>query len=89
MGNGKLIDITIVCDLDLQIKSKNVQIIGSLLYFINFTQPNIECDVCRLNKYTHNPNHDHWGILVTLKRYLRVTMSYDIMYSEFLALLEE
>ena len=35
------------------------QIIGSLMHLMNFTRPDIAYVVCRLSRYTQNPNHEH------------------------------
>ena len=48
---------------------------------MNFTRPNIAYVACRLNKYTQNPNHDHWNALVRLMKYLRGNINYVIMFS--------
>ena len=58
------------------------------MHFMNFSRPNIAYVVCRLSKYTQNPNLDHWTSLVRLMRYLRGTMNYGILYSGFFVVLE-
>ena len=63
--------------------SKYAQIIESLLHLINFTRLDIAYVVCRLSRYTHNPNNKHWFSLNRLMKYLRGTMNYAIMYSGF------
>ena len=73
---------------DLVNQSEYAQIIGSLLHLMNFTRPDIAYAMCRLNRYTHSPNHDHWIALVRIMRYLRGTMNYGIMYSGFPTVLE-
>jgi len=45
------------------------QIIESLMYLINFTQPDIAYVACRLSRYTYNPNHKHWVTVVRLMKY--------------------
>ena len=35
------------------------QIIGSLMYLMNFSRLDIAYGVCRLSRYTHNHNNDH------------------------------
>ena len=55
---------------------------------MNFTRLDIAYVVCRLSRYTHNPNHDHWTALVRLMRYLKGTMNYGIVYSGFPTILE-
>ena len=44
--------------------------------------------MCRLNRYIHNPNNNHWSALAKLMKYLRGTMDYDILYSGFLVVFE-
>ena len=58
------------------------------MHLMNFTRPNIAYVVCRLNRYTQNPNHDHWNALVRLMKYLRGTINYGIVFSRFLTILE-
>ena len=55
---------------------------------MNFSRPDIAYEACRLSRYTHDPNNDHWSALARLIKYLRGTMNYDILYSGFLAVLE-
>ncbi|KAG8657733.1 hypothetical protein MANES_03G098716v8, partial [Manihot esculenta] len=69
-------------------QSKYAQIIGSLLYLMNFSRLDIAYTVCRLSRYTHNPNDDHWAALVRLGKYLRGTMNYGILYGRFFVVLE-
>ncbi|XP_075076452.1 secreted RxLR effector protein 161-like [Nicotiana tabacum] len=64
------------------------QIIRSLMHLMNFTRPDIAYAVCRLSKYTHNPNREHWSALDRLMKYLRGTMNYGILYSVFPSTLE-
>ena len=58
------------------------------MHLMNFSRPNIAYAVCRLSRYTHNPNNDHWSALARLMKYLRGTMNYGILYSGFPAVLE-
>ena len=64
------------------------QIIGSLMHLMNFTRPDIAYAVCRLSRYTQNPNHEHWAAIIRLIKYLRGTMNYGILYSGFPTVLE-
>ena len=64
------------------------QIIGSLMHLMNFSRPDIAYAVCRLRRYTHNPNNGHWSALTRLIKYLRGTMNYGILYSGFPVVLE-
>ena len=69
-------------------QSEYAQIIGSLMHLMNFSRPDIAYAVCRLSRYTHNPNQDHWIALIRVMKYLRGTMNYGILYSGFPAVLE-
>ena len=40
-------------------QAEYAQIIGSLMHLINFSRLDIAFVVCRLIRYTHNPNNDH------------------------------
>ncbi|XP_075108911.1 uncharacterized protein LOC142180744 [Nicotiana tabacum] len=73
---------------DLVAQSKYVHSIGSLMHLINFTRPDIAYAVCRLSRYTYNPNKEYWSALARLMKYLRGTMNYGILYSGFLSTLE-
>ena len=35
------------------------QIVGSLMHLMNFSKPDVAYAMCRLSRYTHNPNNDH------------------------------
>ena len=64
-------------------KAEYAHIIGSLMYLMNFSRPDIAYAVCRLRRYAHNPNNDHWSALARLMKYLRGIMNYGILYSGF------
>ena len=40
-------------------QAEYAQIIGSMMHLMKFSRPNIAYAVCRLSRYTHNPNNDH------------------------------
>ncbi|XP_039117954.1 secreted RxLR effector protein 161-like [Dioscorea cayenensis subsp. rotundata] len=69
-------------------QSKYAQIIGSLMHLMSFTRPDIAYAVCRLSRYTQNPNREHWYAFVRLMKYLRGTMNYGILYSGYPTVLE-
>ena len=64
------------------------QIIRSLMHLMNFIQSNIAYVICRLSRYTQNLNHKHSTEIIWLMRYLRGTMCYNILCSEFFIVLE-
>ena len=55
---------------------------------MNFSRPKVAYAMCRLSRYTHIPNNDHWNALTRLMRFLRGTMNYGILYSGFPVVLE-
>ncbi|XP_071933953.1 secreted RxLR effector protein 161-like [Coffea arabica] len=69
-------------------QSKYAQIIGSLMHLMNFIRPDIAYAVCKLSRYTHNSNREHWFALVRLMKYLRGTKNFGILYSGFSIVLE-
>lgn len=64
------------------------KIIGSLMFLMNYTRPDVAYAVNRLSRYTHSPNKDHWCALMRLLRYLRGTMDWGLCYVGFPAVLE-
>ena len=52
---------------DLVGQAEYAQIIRSLMHLMNFSRPDIAYAVCRLSRYTHNPNNDNWSALATLQ----------------------
>jgi hypothetical protein len=65
------------------------QIIGSLMYLVSTTRPDISFAVCKLSRYMSNPGNDHWHALERVLRYLKGTMSFGIHYSGHPAVLED
>ncbi|KAL0552104.1 hypothetical protein IC582_011201 [Cucumis melo] len=64
------------------------KIIGSVMYLMNYTRPNIAYAVSRLSRYTHNPDRYHWDALRHLLRYLKGTIDYCLHFNKFPAVLE-
>ncbi|KAL8156771.1 hypothetical protein AgCh_001759 [Apium graveolens] len=56
------------------------KIIGSVMFLMNHTRPDIVYAVSRLSRYTHNPNRDHWGALIRLLKYLKGTINWGLHY---------
>ncbi|KAL0352264.1 UNVERIFIED_CONTAM: Retrovirus-related Pol polyprotein from transposon TNT 1-94 [Sesamum calycinum] len=46
-------------------------ILGSVMFLMNYTRPDIAYAVSRLSRYTHNPNKEHWVALRRLLKYLK------------------
>ena len=64
------------------------RIIGSLMYLMNCTRPDIAYAVSKLSRYTHNPSGDHWQAIIRVLRYLRYTQNYGLHYTRYPAVLE-
>ena len=64
------------------------QAIGSLMYAMNCTRPDIAYAVSKLSIYISNPGLDHWKAIVRVLRYLKYTQNYGFHYSKYPAVLE-
>ncbi|XP_019173288.1 PREDICTED: uncharacterized protein LOC109168888 [Ipomoea nil] len=64
------------------------KIIGSLMFLMNYTRPDIALAVNRLSRYTHNPSEAHWHALKRVLRYLRGTVEWGLNYTGFPNVLE-
>ena len=67
---------------------KYVSAIGSLMYAMHCTIPDISYAICRLARYTKNPSVDHWKSMVRIFGYLKRTKSLGLFYNKFSAVLE-
>ena len=64
------------------------QIVGSLMYAMHCTRPDIGCAVGTLSKFTSNPGVEHWNALNRVLRYLEGTINVGLHYSTFFVVLE-
>ena len=62
--------------------------IGSLMYAMISTRPDIAFAVGKLSRYTHNPSLIHWQAMNRVFKYLKGTMDYRLSYSGFPSVLE-
>ncbi|KAJ9556935.1 hypothetical protein OSB04_011549 [Centaurea solstitialis] len=62
--------------------------IGSLMYAMLSTRPDIAFAVGKLSRYTHNPGLIHWQAINRVFKYLKGTMDYGLTYSGFPSVLE-
>ena len=69
-------------------QTEYAKIIGSLMFLMNCTLPDIAYSMGRLSKYTHNPSNEHWIALKCLLKYLRGTMDWKLNFVGFPAILE-
>ncbi|KAL0305302.1 UNVERIFIED_CONTAM: Retrovirus-related Pol polyprotein from transposon TNT 1-94 [Sesamum calycinum] len=73
---------------DIVSQAEYAKIIGSVMFLMNYTRPDIAYDVSRLSRYTHNPNKEHWDTLRRLFRYLKGTMNLCLLFNKYLPVLE-
>ena len=64
------------------------QIIGSLMYVVQCTRPDIGYAVGTLSKFTGSPGVEHWNALIRGLRYLKGTINVGLYYSTFPTVLE-
>ena len=64
------------------------RVIGSLMYLMSCTRPDIAYTVSKLSRYTSNPSADHWKAITRVLRYLRYTRNYGLHYTQYPAVLE-
>jgi hypothetical protein len=62
--------------------------IGSLMYAMISTRPDIAFAVGKLSRYTHNPSLIHWQGINRVFKYLKGTMDYGLTYTGFPSVLE-
>ena len=64
------------------------RIIGSLMYLMSCTRPDIAYSISKLSRFTSNPGDDHWKAIIRVLRYLRGTRDYGLHYGRYPAVLE-
>ncbi|CAM8885319.1 unnamed protein product [Rhodiola kirilowii] len=64
------------------------RVIGSLMYAMTSTRPDIAFAVGKLSRYTSNPSEDHWQAVHRVLRYLKGTMNLGLVYSRFPSVIE-
>jgi hypothetical protein len=69
-------------------QSEYAKIIGSVMFLMNYTRPDIAYAVSRLSRYTHNPSSEHWNALYRLLKYLKGTMYWSLNFTKFPSVLE-
>lgn len=62
--------------------------IGSLMYLMHCTRPDIAFAVCKLSRYTSNPSGEHWKAISRVFGYLTKTIGLGLFYNDFPATLE-
>lgn len=62
--------------------------IGSLMYCMTCTRPDIAFAVGKLSRYTSNPSREHWKAIFRVFKYLKKTIDYGLCYSGYPNVLE-
>src|SRR5204862_8076249 len=62
--------------------------IGSLMYAMHCTRPDISFAVSKLSRYTSCPGGDHWKAISRVFGYLKRTCSLGLHYDKFSTVLE-
>ena len=63
-------------------------VIGSLMYAMHCTRPDIAFVVCKLLRFTKNPGVMHWKAIARVLGYLKRTKDLGLFYNSFPAVLE-
>ena len=64
------------------------RIIGSLMYVMNCTRPDIAYSVSKLSRYMSNPGINHCKAIIRVLRYLRYTQNYGLHFTRYPAVIE-
>ncbi|RVW17127.1 Retrovirus-related Pol polyprotein from transposon TNT 1-94 [Vitis vinifera] len=64
------------------------RVIGSLMYLMSCTRPDIAYAISKLSRYTSNPGAKHWQGIIRVLKYLRFTRDYGLHYTRYPAVLE-
>jgi hypothetical protein len=68
--------------IDEELQQKYQRAIGSLMYVMVQTRPDISYAVSTLAQYSSNPNQKHWGGVKRVFRYLKGTQELGLEYSK-------
>ncbi|XP_075499434.1 uncharacterized protein LOC142537833 [Primulina tabacum] len=64
------------------------RVIGSLMYLMSCTRPDIAYAVSKLSRFTSNQGVEHWKAIIRLLRYLRYTRDHGLYYTRYPAVIE-
>jgi len=68
--------------VDEQLRTRYQQVIGSLLYLMLGTRPDIAYAVTRMSQFAANPTQDHLNKALYICRYLAGTQNYQLVYGQ-------
>ena len=89
--------LRILVDVNLQLSNnkgesvsqlKYSRVIGSLMYLISCTRPDINYPVSKLSRFTSNPSANHGKRIIRVLKYLRFTRSDMLHYITYIVVLE-
>ena len=63
-------------------------VVGSLMYVMHCTRPDIAFAICKLSRYTSNLGTTHWKTVNRVFGYIKRTINFGLFYSKFPAVLE-
>lgn len=69
-------------------QNEYAKVVGSLMYAMTCTRPDIAYAVGRLSRHTSNPGVQHWEAVNRVFKYLKKTIDYGLEYSGFPSVLE-
>jgi hypothetical protein len=67
---------------------KYASVIGSMMYAIHCTRPDVAFVVNRLSRYISSPSVEHWKAITRVLGYLKKTKNLGFYYSRYPAVLE-
>ncbi|KAH9765249.1 hypothetical protein KPL70_001801 [Citrus sinensis] len=62
--------------------------IGSLMYAMHCTRPDIAFAVCKMSRFTSNPSVEHWKVIGRILGYLKKTINLGLFYNDYPEVLE-
>ncbi|KAH9722428.1 hypothetical protein KPL70_006731 [Citrus sinensis] len=62
--------------------------IGSLMYAMHCTRPDIAFAVCKMSRFTSNPSVEHWKAIGRILGYLKRTVNLGLFYNDYPEVLE-
>ena len=54
------------------------RILGSIMYVMNCTRPDIAYAVSKLSRFTYNPGEHHWKAIIRVLGYLKYMQNYGL-----------
>nr|GEY88133.1 retrovirus-related Pol polyprotein from transposon TNT 1-94 [Tanacetum cinerariifolium] len=71
------------CDVERMSKVPNTNAVGSLMYFMVCTRPDMVYAVSVVSRYLANPSKNHWEAVKWILKYLRGTANVGLVYGTY------